>query len=223
MKNKNKEIEKLAIDFVGKKTQFKDEHPIRTTVLATALIILFLIPIFCPIGFIFTEQGLRWMPLIILVCWGTSALIILIMRPTIKKERLEQFFSLSNGHDRFNIIRVEDIEMIQELYSDSAMTLIENLDEYWLDFLYNWLNHQGVLESDSSRLDLYCFSASMLNKAYNINVSDAKERYMSIFLKDLYLDSKETYNFYRNHLEIGARWLDDIVDNMEVIRESRKK
>ncbi len=213
--NKEKEIEKLAIDFVVKKAYFKDEHPIRTTMSATAFIILLLVPMFCPIALIFTESGLRWMPLIILVCWGTAALIFLIISPKVKKERLEYFFSISNAHDRFNIIHVEDIEKIEELYSNSALTFIENLDEYWLDFVYNWLYHQGVIETDSGKLDLYCFPASMLNKVYNIRVSDSKERYMSIFLKDLYLDPKETYTFYRDHLEIGARWLDDIVDNMK--------
>ncbi|MBO7650954.1 MAG: hypothetical protein J6S79_09450 [Lachnospiraceae bacterium] len=89
----------------------------------------------------------------------------------------------------------------------TATSLSERLNR-----LYNWLNNEGVLKSE--RLTLYTYTGQELKNAFGKKRIRTEEKLMSIFLKDLDINESNKLQFSKDRLQIGGRWLDDIVGNI---------
>lgn len=141
--------------------------------------------------------------------WGLLFLIAFLRKRRAKKN----FYKIPNASTRFDIIPVEDGETIRALYDNSALTWMgEPSDPQLLHFLYNWLNAEGVLKEE--RLNMYTFDGALLKEVYGKRRRFGDdEKYMSIFLRDLNLNDSNTKQFSLDRMQIGGRWLDDIVDN----------
>ena len=131
----------------------------------------------------------------------------IINRKRINKE----FYKIKNAHTKFNLINVNDENIINELYKNSALTFIAEPNSELLDFIFNWLNNENVLKSDS--LNLYAFNGHMLKQVFNHSRWEDNTKFLSIFLKDLDINDSNQVSFARAHFSVGSRWLDDIVDN----------
>ena len=67
----------------------------------------------------------------------------------------------------------------------------------------------------SERLNLYTFTGQDLKNAFGKRKRiRAEEKLMSIFLKDLDINESNKLQFSKDRLQIGGRWLDDIVANI---------
>jgi len=131
----------------------------------------------------------------------------------LRKQKLKRdFYKIKNAHTRFDIVPVTDAETIKALHDNSALTLWGEPTKQDLDRLYNWLNNEGVLNGE--RLNLYTYSGKELKKAFGRRKKfDDEVKLMSIFLKDLNLNDSNMRQFSYGRMEIGGRWLDDIVSN----------
>ena len=120
---------------------------------------------------------------ILVVCYSLLGVIGFYKR----KEAVNNFYKIKDAHTKFHIINVSDEKIVKDLYNNSALTFPLELDEVFLDFIYNWLNFEKVLKEDF--LNLYVFSGTELKKAFGLmHVSD-NAKFMSIFLKDLNLNN----------------------------------
>lgn len=129
-----------------------------------------------------------------------------------KRKQKKDFYKIKNADTRFDIVPVSDTETIKALYDNSALTFfIEETNPEWLGWLYNWLNNEGVLKSE--RLNLYTYTGQDLKNAFGKKKIRAEEKFVSIFLKDLNLNDSNKLQFSKDRLQIGGRWLDDIVGN----------
>lgn len=146
---------------------------------------------------------------IIVLCWGMCAIIGINKRKQINKA----FYKIENAYTKFNIVNVEDVSVIKELYKDSALTFNAEPSNELLDFIFNWLNNENVLKSES--INIYAFNGYMLRQAFDFSNYDDNIKFLSIFLKDLDINDSNKESFSRAHFSVGSRWLDDIVDNMK--------
>ena len=144
---------------------------------------------------------------IMVLCWGMCVIIGINKRKQINKK----FYKIENAHTKFNIVNVDDKNIIKDLYNNSALTFISEPSNELLDFIFNWLNNENVLNSDS--LNLYVFNGHMLKQVFDYSRYDDDIKFLSIFLKDLDINDSNKESFSRAHLSVGSRWLDDIVDN----------
>lgn len=141
-------------------------------------------------------------PYLCLVLWG-------VLR---KRKQKKDFYKIKDADKRFDIIPVSDAETIKALYDNSALTFfIEETGPEWFGWLYNWLNNEGVLKSE--RLTLYKYTGRDLKNAFGKKRIRAEEKLVSIFLKDLNLNESNKLQFSTDRLQVGGRWLDDIVGN----------
>ncbi len=143
----------------------------------------------------------------LILCWGLCVIIGVNKRKQINKK----FYKIENAHTKFNLINVDDENTIKELYKDSALTFIAEPSNDLLDFIFNWLNNENVIKSES--LNLYVFNGHMLRQAFDYSRYDDDIKFLSIFLKDLDLNDSNMDSFSKSHFLVGSRWLDDIVDN----------
>ena len=142
-------------------------------------------------------------PYLCLFLWG-------VLR---KQKQKRDFYKIKDAHTRFDIVPVSDAETIKALYDNSALTFfIEETDPKLLNWLYNWLNNEGVLKSE--RLTLYTYTGQNLKNAFGKRKRfRTGDKLMSIFLKDLDINDSNKLQFSTDRLQIGGRWLDDIVGN----------
>ena len=146
---------------------------------------------------------------IIVLCWGMCAIIGINKRKQINKA----FYKIENAYTKFNMLNVEDVSVIKELYKDSALTFNAEPSNELLNFIFNWLNNENVLKSES--LNIYVFNGYMLRQVFDFSNYDDDIKFLSIFLKDLDINDSNIESFSRAHFSVGSRWLDDIVDNMK--------
>ena len=142
-------------------------------------------------------------PYLCLFLWG-------VLR---KQKQKRDFYKIKDANTRFDIVPVSDTETIKALYDNSALTFfIEETDPKLLNWLYNWLNNEGVLKSE--RLTLYTYTGQDLKNAFGKRKRfRTGDKLMSIFLKDLDINDSNKLQFSTDRLQIGGRWLDDIVGN----------
>ena len=142
-------------------------------------------------------------PYLCLCLWG-------VLR---KRKQKKDFYKINDANTRFDIVPVSDTETIKALYENSALTFfIEETDPKLLNWLYNWLNNEGVLKSE--RLSLYTYTGQDLKNAFGKRKRfRTEDKLMSIFLKDLDINDSNELQFSRDRLQVGGRWLDDIVGN----------
>jgi len=142
-------------------------------------------------------------PYLCLALWG-------VLR---KRKQKKDFYKINDANTRFDIVPVSDTETIKALYENSALTFfIEETDPKLLNWLYNWLNNEGVLKSE--RLNLYTYTGQDLKNTFGKRKRfRTEDKLMSIFLKDLDINDSNELQFSRDRLQIGGRWLDDIIEN----------
>jgi hypothetical protein len=130
-----------------------------------------------------------------------------------KRKQKKDFYKIKDADARFDIVPVSDTETIKALYDNSALTFfVEETDPKLLNWLYNWLNNEGVLKSE--RLNLYTYTGQDLKNAFGKRKRfRTEDKLMSIFLKDLDINDSNKLQFSTDRLQIGGRWLDDIVGN----------
>ncbi|MBO6065580.1 MAG: hypothetical protein J6P36_04085 [Lachnospiraceae bacterium] len=130
-----------------------------------------------------------------------------------KRKQKKDFYKIKDADARFDIVPVSDTETIKALYDNSALTFfVEETDPKLLNWLYNWLNNEGVLKSE--RLNLYTYTGQDLKNAFGKRKRfRTEDKLMSIFLKDLDINDSNELQFSTDRLQIGGRWLDDIVGN----------
>lgn len=142
-------------------------------------------------------------PYLCLFLWG-------VLR---KQKQKRDFYKIKDANTRFDIVPISDAETIKALYDNSALTFfIEETDPKLLNWLYNWLNNEGVLKEE--RVKLYTYSGADLKNAFGKRKkTGSEEKFMSIDLKDLNLNDSNMRQFSLDRLQIGGRWLDDIIEN----------
>ena len=127
------------------------------------------------IGFNQTLIGI----LLMIICWG----LLFIIGTNRRKNITKGFYKIKDAHTKFNIINVDNENTIKELYEDSALTFMAETSDRLLDFIYNWLNNENVLKSDS--LNLYVFDGKLLKSVYDFCKVSNDIKFISIFNKDL--------------------------------------
>lgn len=130
-----------------------------------------------------------------------------------RKKTLNDFFKIKEAHKNINIIKTTDEGILKSLYESDAFTFVGQLDDKYLDFVYNWLNNQKVLKDKI--LNLYVFNGNLLRDAFKINKYSDKVLFSCISLKELDLKVVDIKKFSEGHFIIGSRWLDDIIDNVK--------
>ncbi|MBO4608578.1 MAG: hypothetical protein J5696_01795 [Lachnospiraceae bacterium] len=130
-----------------------------------------------------------------------------------RKYKLKRdFYKIKDAHTRFDIIPVTDAETLAVLREHSALTFFGEPAEHNLNHLYNWLNNEGVLKEE--RVKLYTYSGADLKNAFGKRMKiGSEEKFMSIDLTDLNLNDSNTRQFSLDRMQIGGRWLDDIIWN----------
>ena len=130
-----------------------------------------------------------------------------------RKYKLKRdFYKIKDAHTRFDIIPVTDAETLAVLREHSALTFFGEPAERDLNHLYNWLNNEGVLKEE--RVKLYTYSGADLKNALGKRMKiGSEDKFMSIDLTDLNLNDSNTRQFSLDRLQIGGRWLDDIIGN----------
>jgi len=142
-----------------------------------------------------------------------SWILVFIVGTNKRKRIVKRFYKIKDAYQKCKVMDANS-NIIKELYNDSALTFITELNDELLNFIYNWLNNEKVLKNEL--LNVYIFNGKMLKNTFNdINMED-DIKFISIFLKDLNINNDNISNFSKAHFTIGARWLSDIVDNSKI-------
>ena len=106
------------------------------------------------------------------------------------------------------IIRVNEKEILNSLYCDSAFTIEGLTEDSILDFV-NWTKEYTPFKAEEK---VYLIKGKTMNENYQLTEDN---RYpddltiVSIMLSDL----EKPFSLVTARFEIGGRWFDDIVDN----------
>ena len=146
--------------------------------------------------------------LIIVICFSLVAIIGINRRKLITR----RFYKVRKAYKRVYVRRVTSFQLLYDLYDDSALTIFAEPTNEILNFLYNWLNNEGVLARGI--LEVYTFDGKMLNEAFEHESFYENEQFISVFMKDLAIYDYNIESFSEARLNIGARWLDDIIEGM---------
>lgn len=128
-----------------------------------------------------------------------------------KKWIVSKFYKVKNGEQKFELIKVEDLSFLDELYKDSALTFAEDPNPLFLNFIYNWLNNKDVLKDEIVKI--YTLTGRDIKEKYNVELHNDKDFIMCIMLKDLNFNEVKLKAFSVEHFAVGGRWFDDIADN----------
>jgi len=128
-----------------------------------------------------------------------------------RKKILNDFFKVKEAHKNINIIKTADEEILKSMYENSALTFVREINDEYLDFIYNWLNNQNVLKD--KMLNLYVFNGKLIKKIYKINNYPDDIDFYCISLNDLNLKNIDENKFSEGHLIVGSRWFDDVINN----------
>lgn len=110
---------------------------------------------------------------------------------------------------------VENKDLLDELYNDSALTLIGLLEEGVEDFI-KWIKKYTELKNE----DVYIITGEVMNDNYGLTGDNSYPSDITIVcIKLSDMINPSTIIFPR--FEIEGRWFDDIVDN-NMRRESEE-
>lgn len=143
---------------------------------------------------------------IALFAWTTLGFVIYFKRKNI----FANFYRVENAEDKVEVIKVEDFSLLDALHNSSALTFLEEPHPMMLRFIYNWLNNSGLLKEE--KLKVYTLTGKDMRDRFGCNM-DTWESLISISLDDLNITEKNQTRFVKEHLIVGADWLDDIVSN----------
>ena len=124
---------------------------------------------------------------------------------------VSRFYKIKNGEQRFELIKVEDLSFLDELYKDSSLSFVEEPEPIFLNFIYNWLNNKGVLKDESVRI--YTVTGNDIKEKYNVELHDDENFIICIMLKDLNLTEENSKALAIDRLVVGGLWFDNIADN----------
>ena len=136
------------------------------------------------------------MLLIILLCFGAAVTYALLR----KRRIMKLLFSVPVGAENIEKIDVKQVEILNQLYEESALTIgMEAIpDEEFFNILYNWLIGMNALPE--GKLKLYYLTGKMWNHT----------QILCIAMGDLNINAENTEQFSYEHMVFG-RYLDDIV------------
>lgn len=160
---------------------------------------------------------------IILVALGKTAIgiiifaiclvLLAILFITRKKLILSSFYKVKDANEKCNIIKVNDLSILEKLYNESALTTMsaENLIEpNYLDIIYNWLNNLGTIKNE--KLDIYTFTGKEIKEKYGFNVGN-KINVVCIPLGQLNVNDENLKKLGEQHFMFKTRYFDDMIDN----------
>lgn len=136
-------------------------------------------------------------------------IIFLLFR---KQYICSQFYKVKNPGEYLNLIRVKERKDLHILYENSALTFVAELDSELLVFIYNWLNNLGALKEPD--LDVYLTCVSELEEAFGCTMG-LNSAVLCISLKELNITEERRERFGEEHIIVGSRYLDDIVDQCQ--------
>lgn len=106
-------------------------------------------------------------------------------------------------------IEVNTMELLDELYNDSALT-IEGLSKESISDYLNWIKENAGLKSETA----YVISGGFMNASYNLFGNNAYPEDLTIVSVKL-ADIEKVSAIILKRFSVGARWFSDIVDNNE--------
>lgn len=145
------------------------------------------------------------MLLVILLCFGVAITYALLR----KKRIMKLLFPVPVGAENIEKIDVEQADILDHLYEDSALTIgmeaVPNAEFY--NILYNWLNGMNALQD--GKLKLYFLTGKMWNQRFDCKVADDTQIFC-ISMRELNINAENTEQFLHEHMAFG-RFLDNIV------------
>lgn len=145
------------------------------------------------------------MLLVILLCFGVAITYALLR----KKRIMKLLFPVPVGAENIEKIDVEQVDILDHLYEDSALTIgmeaVPNAEFY--NILYNWLNGMNALQD--GKLKLYFLTGKMWNQRFDCKVADDTQIFC-ISMRELNINAENTEQFLHEHMAFG-RFLDNIV------------
>ena len=161
--------------------------------------------------------------IIILVALGKTTIGIIILAIclvllailciTRKKLILSSFYKVKDAHKNCNIIKVNDLLLLEKMYNESALTTMsaENLIEpSYLNIMYNWLNNLGTIKNE--KLDIYTFTGKEIKEKYGFNVGN-KINVVCVPLGQLNINDENLKKLGEQHFMFKTRYFDDMIDN----------
>lgn len=104
-------------------------------------------------------------------------------------------------------IYVENKNILDELYNDSALTM-EGLAEDSIPDFIDWIKERTELENERA----YIITGKIMNEKYMLTGDNSYSDDLTIVCIKL-SDMKNPNNIFTARFEIGGRWFDDVVDN----------
>lgn len=160
---------------------------------------------------------------IILVALGKTAIGIIILAIclvllailfiTRRKLILSSFYKVKDAHEKCNIIKVNDLSILDKMYNESALTTMsaENLLEpSYLNIMYNWINNLATIKND--KLDIYTFTGKEIKEKYGFNVGN-KINVLCVPLGQLNINDENLKKLGEQHFIFKTRYFDDMIDN----------
>lgn len=145
------------------------------------------------------------MLLVIFLCFGAAVTYALLR----KKRIMKLLYSVPVGAENIEKIDVKQVEILNQLYEESALTIgMEAIpDEEFFNILYNWLIGMNALPE--GKLKLYYLTGKLWNQRFACKVNDDTQ-ILCIAMGDLNINAENTEQFSYEHMVFG-RYLDDIV------------
>lgn len=106
-----------------------------------------------------------------------------------------------------NIIRVNDKEVLDELYQDSALTIVGLCEESISD-LISWIKKYTDMSSET----VYIIKGILMNTEYSLTGDNRYQDDLTLACVKL-SDMRNPMAVAIPRFSIGGRWFDDIVDN----------
>lgn len=170
------------------------------------MVILILLPIILAILFIgvLNKVGIGVTVIII------SIIFIAMLAFIRKRYILSSFYKVQDVEKHCKFIEVKDLDIIDKLKENSALTFYYDGNLENLNVLYNWLNNMSAIKDEI--LPMYIVSGKIFQEKYSKHIFKNDEKFICISLDDLNLDNSNIKQFSENHFKFG-RYLDDIIDN----------
>lgn len=139
------------------------------------------------------------------LCFGAAVTYALLR----KKRIMKLLYSVPVGAENIEKIDVKQVEILNQLYEESALTIgMEAIpDEEFFNILYNWLIGMNALPE--GKLKLYYLTGKLWNQRFACKVNDDTQ-ILCIAMGDLNINAENTEQFSYEHMVFG-RYLDDIV------------
>lgn len=106
-----------------------------------------------------------------------------------------------------NIIKVENEEVLDELYDESALTFEGCMDSQ-IHLYVGWVKERAGLEKE----DVYVIKGELMNRVYGLTGDNAYKDDLTILCFKL-SDMENVGRIVYARFELDGRWFDDVVEN----------